>query len=267
MNKLAVLIPVFNDQHGLETTLTALAMCLENADVWIVDDGSETPIEVSSIGGLNSLHLIRIPSNQGIVAALNTGLARILDAGYTYIARLDAGDIPLKDRFKRQLQLLTSSSKIGLVGVHTEFVNPQGELLYAWRPPHEVEKLRRFMHMQNAFVHSSVMYTAAAIREVGGYRDKYPGAEDFDLFWRIMQKYEVAMIPEVLMRCELNPKGLSLRKRRQQLSSITALRLEHFDPYVKESYLGLFRGLLSTILPIWFVNLLKQFFWRPKYDC
>lgn len=265
MNKLAVLIPVFNDQNGLELTLKALTTCSEKVDVWIVDDGSTNPVEVPRIDGLVTF-LIRIPNNRGIVEALNTGLAQILSTGYKYIARLDAGDIPLKSRLESQLHLLESNPKIGLVGVRTEFVTPQGELLYVWMPPHESRKLRRFMHMQNAFVHSSVMYTATAISEVGGYRDKYPGAEDFDLFWRIMQKYDIAMIPKVLMRCELNPKGLSLRKRRQQLSSIMALRLKYFDPYIKESYLGIFRGLLSAILPIGFVNLLKHLFWRRKIE-
>lgn len=226
-SSLLLLIPVYNDPGGLETTLRSLESQSFEYEILIVDDGSSIPPSIEGNRINLRISILRLQKNEGIVSALNVGLDYALSRDYSYIARLDAGDVPLDGRFVKQLELLQSNPRIGLVGAYTQFVNPQGKHLYVWKPPHESKKLRRFMHMQNAFVHSSVMYPTAVIREVGGYRNSYVGAEDFDLFWRIARKYEIAMIPEILMRCELNPKGLSMRKRRQQLSSILTLRLKY----------------------------------------
>lgn len=264
MKKLAVLIPVYNDPKGLEITLDGLKNHAEALDIWVVDDGSETPVHLPKSGRSDSIRVLRIPYNQGVVGALNTGLRRILQEGYSYIARLDAGDMPLPGRFAQQLAFFHSNPKLGLVGTHTEFVDLEGQLLYIWRPPTNPVLLRKFMHLQNPFVHSSVMYTSEAIRTVGLYSEYYPASEDYELFFRIAKRYEIAMVGDILMRCELNPKGLSVRKRNAQMRSALSVRLRNFDPMIFESYKGLVRGAISSILPLDWVNAIKRQIWGRK---
>ncbi len=264
MKKIAVLIPVYNNQKGLKTTLSALANHIEPMDIWIVDDGSDAPIQLSKKERSHDIFVLRIPRNQGIVGALNTGLEHILSKEYSYIARLDAGDIPLPGRFTRQLECFYSNPKLGLVGTHTEFVDQEGKPLYTWRPPTDPVCLRKFMHLQNPFVHSSVMYVSEAIRTVGLYSEKYPASEDYELFFRISKRFEVAMVGETLMRCDLNPSGLSVQKRNAQMRSALLIRLRNFDPIIIESYKGLLRGVVSTMLPLSWVNEIKRWLWGNR---
>lgn len=261
MKKLAVLIPVYNDSKGLEITLDALIKQANALDIWVVDDGSDIPIQLPKSDRSNNIYLLRTPHNLGIVGALNTGLRRILQEEYPYIARLDAGDISLPGRFTKQLALFQSNPKLGLVGTYAEFVDLDGRLLYIWRPPTNPVLLRKFMHLQNPFVHSSVMYTSEAIRTVGFYSEQYPASEDYELFFRIARHFEVAMIGDILMRCDLNPRGLSVRKRSAQMRSALSVRLRNFDPMVIESYKGLVRGAISSILPLDWVNAIKRQMW------
>ncbi len=113
--RLAVLIPVFNDQHGLERSLASLAQDGAQFDVFVVDDGSEPPIRPP--GDLPfSINLIRQKRNQGITAALNAGLSTIVAAGYDYIARLDAGDLSLPGRLAAQMHFLDCHPDHAAVG-------------------------------------------------------------------------------------------------------------------------------------------------------
>lgn len=262
ITKLAVLIPCFNNPSGLETTLRLLEPIQTPFDVVIVDDGSIPALEIPKNIGSHAIQALRLEQNQGIEGALNAGLAWILEHEYGFIARLDAGDEPRSDRFEKQLGVLVLQPKIGLVGVHTEFVRPSGERLYVWRPPTEPKQLRSFMHLQNPFVHSGVMYRANAIRDVGVYGHTFPAAEDYELFWRIACRFEIAMIGEVLMCCELNPAGISVQKRRRQSVSLLRVRLRYFDPRVLESYVGVLRGALAYALPLEMVNAIKGHLWK-----
>jgi glycosyltransferase involved in cell wall biosynthesis len=264
MKRLALLIPVYNDQKGLEITLSALVNHAEPLDIWIVDDGSDVPVQVPKASGSNNIFVLRTPHNQGIVGALNTGLEQILHKKYCYIARLDAGDIPLTGRFAKQLERFYANPRLGLVGTHTEFVDAEGQLLYMWQPPTNPVHLRRFMHLQNPFVHSSVMFGSEVIRTVGCYSEKFSASEDYELFFRIAKRFEIAMVGEVLMRCDLNPNGLSVRKRNAQMRSALAIRLKNFDPLIIESYKGLLRGAISSKLPLSWVNEIKRLLWGGR---
>ena len=260
--KLAVLVPCFNNPSGLEGTLRLLEPIQTPFDIVIVDDGSTLALEIPQQIGSHAIHALRLEQNQGIEGALNAGLAWILERDYVFIARLDAGDEPSSDRFEKQLTVLLDQPEVGLVGVHTEFVRPSGELLYAWRPPTDAQQLRRFMHLQNPFVHSGVMYRTEVIRAVGDYGHAFPAAEDYELFWRIARQFRVAMIGEVLMRCELNPAGISVQKRRRQSASLLRVRLHYFDPLIPESYVGVLRGALAYALPLEMVNAIKGRLWK-----
>jgi glycosyltransferase involved in cell wall biosynthesis len=260
--ELAVLIPCFNNRSGLRGTLRSLENIQTAFDVIVVDDGSSPPLEVPNHIGSHAVHALRLEKNQGIEAALNAGLAWILERGYGLIARLDAGDEPAPDRFEKQVTVMLEHPDVGLIGVHTEFVLPSGESLYTWRPPSEPERLRRFMHLQNPFVHSGAMYRTSAIRAVGVYGHAFPAAEDYELFWRIAHRFGVAMIGEVLMRCELNPAGISVQKRKRQSASLLRVRLRYFNPHVLESYVGVLRGTLAYVLPLEIVNVIKGRLWK-----
>lgn len=257
MSRLALLIPVYNNQHGLQRSLAALTDEVP-LDIVVVDDGSTPPIRLPEVPPPHRAFLLRLEENKGIEHALNHGLGWILERGYEYVARLDAGDIPLPGRFLKQTEFLDENPEYALVGGQVQFVRPDGEEVFRERFPTEDAQIRRIMHARNCFIHPAVMIRASALKAVGLYSDRYKAAEDFELFFRIVQRFKVANLPDYVVRYEVNPKGISLTRRREQVLSRLKVMLLHFDPRIKESWLGLVKNLLLLFAPVPAVQALKR---------
>ncbi len=69
------------------------------------------------------------------------------------------------------------------------------------------------------------------------------------MFLRISKKAELAVVPEVLTRCEHNPAGLSLARHRTQQVYRLKLQCEYFDPSEASSYAGILRSIAALLTP------------------
>jgi glycosyltransferase involved in cell wall biosynthesis len=250
MSQLAVLIPVYKNQQGLERSLRSLGNARGNFDVVVVDDGSSEPIVAPSrLRDGVTVSLLRLERNRGIAGALNHGLDHILARGHCYIARLDAGDTVACERFQLQIDALDMRSTCAVAGSFIEFVNTAQERLFCYRAPTEHKSIVQAMHVNNCILHSGSMMRAAAVREVGLYSDDFAGAEDYELFLRMSRSYELAVIPEMLTSCEYALDGLSIAGRRSQQRSRLRLQLGYFDPVSWHSYYGVARTLVAMVAP------------------
>jgi glycosyltransferase involved in cell wall biosynthesis len=115
-----VLIPCYNDQEGFMRSLESIHYEPAKFAVLIVDDGSTIPVQhthlLSFVAVGFSINIITLPSNQGIVKALNAGLKWLQQKkGFEFVARLDCGDICDKNRFCQRVQYLRGHPDIDLV--------------------------------------------------------------------------------------------------------------------------------------------------------
>lgn len=255
----ALLIPVFGDQDGLEYSLKRLPNELR-LDVVIVDDGSQPPIKAPRTIGSHTVSVIRLERNCGIDRALNAGLQWILRREYDYVARLDAGDVALPGRFLKQVEFLEAHPDYALVGGQARFVDREGRVVFREYLPTEDEQIRRVMHTRNCFIHPAVMLRTSVIRKLGPYSEDFKAAEDYEYFFRILQQSKVANLPDEVVVCAFSPKGISLSRRRTQIISRLKVMLRYFDPTMVESYLGLLKSVLLCIAPILAVLTIKRYF-------
>jgi glycosyltransferase involved in cell wall biosynthesis len=245
---LAVLIPFYGPLDDLRNSLQSLAQEIQPHDVVIVDDGNPTPISIPRDWHAR-VTVVRHERNRGITAALNTGLEYILRAGYSYVARMDAGDLSIRGRLDKQVAFLERSPECMLLGSYALFVAEDGRSLFTFKPPSLSREIYRALHRKNCFCHPTVMFRADVFAEVGQYRDIYPAAEDYDLFFRIAQRFSTAIIPEVLLEYKVGAASISSRRRRAQVKSRLRIVLAHFDPLLRQSYIGMIEGMISMILP------------------
>lgn len=248
--RLALLIPVYNNQQGLERSLRSLSDACGGFDVVVVDDGSPEPIVAPpQLRDDISVTLLRLERNRGIAGALNHGLHHILLRGYRYVARLDAGDTVSCGRFLRQAELLEERSRCAVVGSFIEFFGVKQERLFCYRAPCNHKEIVRTLHLNNCILHSGSMIRAAALKESGLYSEEYVGAEDYELFLRLARRYELAIVPEMLTQCEYAIDGLSIAGRRGQQRARLRLQLRYFDALCPHSYYGVVRTLLAMVVP------------------
>lgn len=257
-SRVAVLIPVFRAQADLDRTLASLEAEDGPFDVLVVDDGSEPAITAAPSQRGRRVDVLRLPTNQGIEGALNTGLTYLMEAGYTYVARQDAGDLDLNGRIARQIAFLDSNPEIALVGSAVQFVDPDGAPLFVFRPPEQHGAIRERMKYSPAFIHPSAMLRLSALRETGLYATEYPRAEDYEFFRRIARHFAVANLPDILVVKEENPGSLSNAKRRASLISRIRIQLHYFEWASPGSYFGLLYSCALYVVPYSLVLALKH---------
>lgn len=224
-----IVIPVYNDKVGLSIALKNVQYNKGNFGVVIIDDGSRdkmTEEEIKSLLPANAtLHVITLNQNAGITHALNTGLDWI----YTnqgkrfqtrFIARLDSGDICSEDRFEKQVAFLEAHEDIDLLGSWCVFEDFETGEKFVYRTPTADKQIKRAMHFRNIFIHPTVMWRVELSEKFKHYPENFPHAEDYGLFYQWMSEdVSTAIIPESLVTCRINPKGLSLANRAYQLKS------------------------------------------------
>jgi glycosyltransferase involved in cell wall biosynthesis len=255
-----LLIPCFNNPAGLRRSLASIVYDPKRYGILIVDDGSEQPVSMDmlSVDVPSVTVIIRHETNQGITAALNTGLCWLQQRNdYRFVARLDCGDICAVERFVRQVDFLTNHPEIDLLGAWVRFKDFSSGFSYAYKTPVEQRRIQRGMHFRNLFIHPSVMWRASVHARIGQYPCNLPHAEDYGFFYKIVGQGQTAILPEELVICEINQNGLSIQYRRQQLKSRMRAVLVHRT----NNLLGLLGALklqLMLFIPYKFVLMVKS---------
>ena len=250
-NRTLLLIPHYNSLDSLYATLESVEAA-EQLDLLVVDDGSNQPPEMQrlqqSFVAKGKIMLQLLPENQGITAALNAGLQRAYQGGYRYIARLDAGDENIGCRFKLQEDFLDDNPQVGVVGSWVDFVDEQGDDLFTLKHPCDNPTIQKAIYRYNPFVHPAVMVRLAALKQVGGYPEAYPSLEDWACFLKIGQFFELANLPQVLIRYTVSSNSISSRKRHQQSCSKCRLLRDNYRCNFNQTK-GLLKNLLLLAIP------------------
>lgn len=260
-NSLVCLIPHYNNPQGLLRSLASIDAA-ECCDVLVVDDGSvQAPVDEDAarraFRAQGALHVLRLPRNQGIEHALNAGLAWIAERGYALVGRLDCGDENLPGRFARQQAYLQAHPEVVLLGGAASFVAQDGTESFVWRPPLTHPAILRALRHNSAFVHPTVVMRPEAVEAVGRYPLDVRAAEDYALFYALAQRFPVANLPDVLIRYELDPGGISLSRRRRQLLARLKVQGRHAGASPM-AWLGMARTLTLLALPYGLVFSLKS---------
>jgi glycosyltransferase involved in cell wall biosynthesis len=257
---ICILIPHYNALAGLEKSLSSITD-IEPVDVLIVDDGSKVKPDEKELKNkfpkINNIKVLLNDRNRGIEYVLNDGLKYIMENNYKYVARLDCGDICHPERFKIQKEFLENNPEIYLVGSWVEFMDLNENILFKFTPPTTHEEIKKKMYINNMFIHPSVMFRTKAIKKIGFYPTNKKNAEDYAYFFKFVKNFKTANIDKFLLKCEVNPKGLSLSKRKLQLKSRIKVILDNFEPSLWCIY-GLLRNLIIYFMPYPLIEVLKK---------
>ena len=120
-------------------------------------------------------------------------------------------------------------------------------ILYDFHPPTEHRDVVRELRYKAALVHPSIMLRLEAVQASGLYDNRFSGAEDYDLFFRLTKRYELANLAEIYLVKEAHPLSITSRRLRTLLGRFGRLRLLawHFDPRSVHSYLGIAANTLA----------------------
>lgn len=264
MKSILVLMPHYNNLPGLERSLSSID-AKEPVDVLIVDDGSN-PEHKPDIDRLTAQHsaihsilFLDNNENRGIAHVLNNGLRFAREQDYRYIARLDCGDICHPDRFMIQRKFLATHKDYSLLGSWASFVDMHQSEVWQFRPATDYLQVAKKIPVTNQFCHPAVMFRTEVIDKTGYYPVNREAAEDYALFFNVVDSNcKTANIPLCLLKCEINPNEISIKRNKQQIRSTLAVKREHFQ-HKPEYYYGYLKHLLKYILPYRLVVAGKRF--------
>jgi len=193
--RVTVLMPLYNGEKFLrEAIASILGQTFADFELLIVDDGStDSSAEIVTDFRDGRIQFVRNTANLGIEASLNLGLEM---ARGEFIARMDCDDISLPLRLKKQVEFLTAHPEVAACGT---WLKTFGKCSAEWRFPLEHDEIMARMIFQNSLPHAPVMLRKGVLRcNRLNYRADFPGAEDYDLWTRLMTRARLANLPEVL---------------------------------------------------------------------
>jgi glycosyltransferase involved in cell wall biosynthesis len=162
----------------------------------IIDDGStDDSADIIASHRDRRLRVITHRENAGLAVRLNEGIAA---ASGRYVARMDADDISLPDRFVRQVTFMQAHPQVGACGTWVE-VAGEG-LRQRWEYPVSHDAIHARLLFECAMAHPTVMFDRARLLKARlSYDSSYPCAQDYDLWCRTVSELTLANIPEVLL--------------------------------------------------------------------
>jgi len=125
---------------------------------------------------------LELPANVGLGPALDAGLAA---SSHEIVARMDADDVSVPERFEKQVAVIEAGAEIVGSGL-LEFGASPDDVVGRGTPPTEPDEIRRVIRFRDPFNHPTVVYRRSAVLAAGGYTDMAL-LEDYLLFTRMVE--------------------------------------------------------------------------------
>jgi len=200
MPTISVVMSVYNAEKYIdEAILSILNQTYKNFEFIIINDGStDKSLEIIEKYKNQDERIVLISrENKGLIASLNEGIEK---ARGKYIARMDADDISLPQRFEEQVKFMEENQDIGVCGTWIEvFGKNRKDSIWKIVTKHEELKTRLLFSVPVA--HPSVIMRKELIEKYNlRYQEQYKHAEDYK-FWLDYSKYtRFTNIPKKLFR-------------------------------------------------------------------
>jgi hypothetical protein len=137
---------------------------------------------------------------------------------------MDADDVAFPERLGRQVEFLDRHPQVALVGSSVVRIDESSREIKLSACPTSHAEIVRALTEYNCFTHPTVMLRKSMLVAVGGYRDAYRHAQDYDLWLRLAERYELANLADPLLYYRVYAGQVSVRHLEQQIISVVGTR-------------------------------------------
>ena len=205
----SIVMPVFDPPLAfLEAAIQSVRQQIyPHWELCIADDASRNPEVRTLIEGHTKvdqrIKVVFRERNGHISAASNSALSL---AGGDFMALLDHDDVLKEDALLQMAVAINEHPQASLLFSDLDHLDANGQRIMPFFKPDWNESL--FLS-QNMVVHLGV-YRMALVREIGGFRLGYEGAQDHDLALRVIEKLDpkdIIHIPRILYHHRIHPES------------------------------------------------------------
>ena len=209
--EISVVMSVYNGETFLESAIeSVLNQTFSNFEFIIINDHStDKTAEILQNWEEkdNRILVFEKPINKGFkgfVENLNLGISK---SRGKYIARMDADDLCMPDRFEKQRAYLEKNPEVFLVGSAMELINDKNEKIGELKALTDLESIKKRTRIDNPIFHPTILFRNEA--ELF-YREKFYACEDFDFHLRkLSEKRILHNLPENLLKYRVLEESIS----------------------------------------------------------
>lgn len=207
---ISVILPVYNaEAYVREAVQSILAQTFMDFELIIINDGSTdgSGTILRELAERDARIVLVERPNDGLVSALNEGIER---ARADLIARMDADDVSMPERFALQHARMVQEPELAVLGSFIRFMDKAGNIIRLSEYPLTPKETARHVEKGCPVAHPTVMMRRGAVLKIGGYRKAFSHAEDYDLWLRMNDLgYAIANLPQPLLNYRVHGANVS----------------------------------------------------------
>ena len=223
---ISVILPVYNaEAYVREAVESILNQTFTDFECIIINDGSTdgSGVILRELAARDARIVLVERPNDGLVSALNKGLEM---ARAELIARMDADDVSMPERFALQHARMVQEPELAVLGSLMHNMDKEGNIMKLDRYPITPKETARCMECDCSVPHATVMMRREAVLKAGGYRKAFSHAEDYDLWLRMIDLgYAFASLPQPLYNRRWHGANVSSVYREVQVRNTILARL------------------------------------------
>lgn len=228
--KLAVIMSLYkNDviEYVKLAVESILCQTYREYDFFIQYDG---PIKSEVEEYLSSLNDERVKihkrtENKGLAQSLNDLLTIVMPIGYEYIARMDADDISLPNRFETQIAYFQKHPELECLGTWAIEITSNGNEYFRKQMPETNEACFVLFRKRDPLIHPTVMFRKSYIEKAGIYvLDTFFGEDTMMWAQGFAAGCKMGNVPEYLFKFRLDDNFFERRRGWKYAKGIWELR-------------------------------------------
>ena len=208
----SVIMPVRNAEAHLRDAISSiLSQDLKSIELIILEDGSnDGSLSIAKKFNDRRVRIFSDGTARGIAYRLNQGL----DAARSdYVARMDADDVSLPARLSTQLSYMKQNQQIGICGTNFYRFDGDGNRAYVTMPLSSYG-CRVKLPFATPVAHPTVMFNKKLLDRFQLRYDPDCIAEDYDLWVRASQFFDIGNVGVVLLGYRSHDKQVTRAKER-----------------------------------------------------
>lgn len=255
--RLAVIMSLYKSdviEYVKLATESILNQSYADFDFYIQYDGYVQKDVDEYISGIKDerIHINRREENKGLAFSLNELLGIIMPKQYEYIARMDADDISMPERFEKQIEFMDAHPETACLGTWAIEINSDGSEYYRKQMPETHEGCWEQFMIRDCMIHPTVMYRRSYIEKAGVYSlDTYFGEDTMMWAQGFAAGCKFANLPEYLFKFRLNDDFFNRRRGWKHAKGILTLRwrVNKMLHYPLKAYLYAFAYAGAKMMP------------------
>ena len=221
--KVSVIMSVYNgEKHLQEAVDSILNQTFKNFEFIVINDGStDSTAEILKSFFDERMIIINQDNRRGLTKSLNRAVS---SARGEYVARMDADDVSLPERLGQQVAFLDEHTDVALLGCNFYEIDDSGNIVARKELIPENEEIKWRLLFHNCYGHSTTIFRKECFSAVDGYDESIFYSQDYDLWIRLSQHYNLGNLCEFLHKWRRNEsKGISMINFREQHKSASAI--------------------------------------------